>query len=178
MSCKCNKRGYIKRQRILYNIIQKTLNFLSLSLYICIKLIISYTKLIPNTLLIAFTSILLISCSSDDDQPATEEIQNFLKVGDQEFELKSGIIEDFGSYQDLYNFDISLYSIETRVENNEIVPINDPEMVSAIYFELFTDNPDDLNVGSYEFDFSGTDEQNRSVNMYYKGRLGFIDATD
>ncbi|WP_019037204.1 hypothetical protein [Psychroflexus tropicus] len=185
-------------------------------------------KFIQNTLLIVLLSSVLISCSSDDDQPTSIESNNFLRVGDQEFELKSGVIQDYGAFQDLYNFDIFLFSLDTRIENGEVVPVDNSETVTYLYLELFTDNPDDLNVGSYnyndfsdrgnfsytfsetginiafeggnqqesfveiqngtlevmstgttyEFEFTGTDEENRSISMYYKGSLNNVDFSD
>ena len=98
---------------------------------------------------LSFTvALLTLSCSGDDDGDVVNNSSNDVKVGDIEFELKAGVIEDFGSFNnDLYNFDITL--ISSDVDTSQSVPSPTEDIISGIYFELFSTNSDDLAVGEY-----------------------------
>lgn len=104
-------------------------------------------------LLILLVSISLVSfsCGSDDDgDGGSTSGSGVLVYGDTEYQLKSGVIEDYGEYSNgVYNFDISLVDSGLRVVDGETVPTNDT--FSGVYFELFTSNSQDLVEGVYTF---------------------------
>jgi hypothetical protein len=115
-------------------------------------------KIIHKTLLIAFMSTLIMSCSSDDDQPAPEQDQNVLKIGNQEFELKTGLYQTSEIQNDLFAFGVILYDTEISIENGE--PIPEDEIFTGITFQLNIDNSDKPELGEYLF----TGEENPGVN--------------
>jgi len=106
------------------------------------------------------TSFLIISgCNNDDDNNTTVQQNSFLKIGDNEYELKAGLIEDYGLYEPgLYNFDITLISSNVVEVDGE--PFPEDQIVNAIYFELFTDSQTDLSTGVYSLvDFQNIGNQ-------------------
>lgn len=115
-------------------------------------------KFILKPLSILFISTLTISCSSDDDQTESQEPQNFLKVGNKEFELKSGIYETENIQDGLYAFGVILYDTEISIVNGEVVAEND--IVNGISFEILIDNSDKPALGEYIL----TGEENPEVN--------------
>lgn len=104
-------------------------------------------KKIPYLLFVAFV-LTLSACSNDDDNPDVNLQENFLKIGDTEYVLKAGSIEDFGLYQSgLYNFDITLITSTVTNVGGEFVPQD--QIISGIYFELYTNTENDLSEGTY-----------------------------
>jgi hypothetical protein len=92
--------------------------------------------------------LLLVACSNDDDNNNGNPQNNVLRIADVEFELKAGVIEDFGLYEaDLYNFDIVLINSNIIEVGGE--PFPEEQFVTGIYFELFTNSEDDLTTGTY-----------------------------
>lgn len=88
------------------------------------------------------------SCGSDDDGSSSSD--NVLTFDGTEYQLKAGIIEDYGEYSDgVYNFDISLVSSEITILD-DYASVED-DTFSGVYFELFTDNSEDLEPGTYSF---------------------------
>lgn len=104
-------------------------------------------------LLFLLVSIALVSFScgnDDDDGGSTNGGSGVLVFGDTEYQLKAGIIEDYGEYYDgVFNFDISLVSSTLTIIDGEAIP-ND-NTFSGVYFELFTTNSQDLAEGVYTF---------------------------
>ncbi|WP_178986207.1 hypothetical protein [Winogradskyella helgolandensis] len=103
-------------------------------------------------LLILLVSISLVSfsCGSDDDGDGGSSTgSGILVYGDTEYQLKAGVIEDYGGFEGIYNFDISLVDSRLEVVDGEAVPTNDT--FSGVYFELFTSNSSDLEEGVYSF---------------------------
>ncbi|SDG68288.1 hypothetical protein [Winogradskyella thalassocola] len=96
-------------------------------------------------------SLVSFSCGSDDDgDGGSTSGSGVLVYGDTEYQLKSGVIEDYGEYSNgIYNFDISLVDSGLRIVDGEAVPTND--VFSGVYFELFTSNSQDLAEGVYTF---------------------------
>lgn len=106
-------------------------------------------KRIPYLLLILLV-VLISACSDDDDNSNINQQENFLKIGNQEYELKAGIIEDIGLYQDeIYSFDITLINANLISIGGEVIP--DQQTITAILFELFTDSAEGLKIGQYDF---------------------------
>ncbi len=101
-----------------------------------------------NLLLMCFSLTLAnLSCSSDDDANVAVETNNFLKIDSTEFELKAGAIQNFGSFNNLTNFDITL--IDSNIITVDGQPIPENNIVNFINFELFTDSSQDLAEGEY-----------------------------
>jgi len=102
-----------------------------------------------NILSVFILSLALVACSDDDDSGSTDiNLENELNVGDAQYELKSGIIEDFGSYDgSLYNYDIQLYNTNFTMQNGN--PIPEDNIVSGVYFELFSNSSENLGLGDY-----------------------------
>ena len=116
---------------------------------------------------LSFTvALLTLSCSGDDDGDVVNNSSNNMKVDDIEFELKAGVIEDFGSFNnDLYNFDITL--ISSDVDTSQSVPSPTEDIISGIYFELFSTNPDDLAVGEYKLVDIEEDVSNKTFDYAF-----------
>ncbi|MBZ9627011.1 hypothetical protein LB456_06045 [Psychroflexus sp. CAK57W] len=115
-------------------------------------------KITHKTLLITIVSTLILSCSSDDDQPTPEETQNVLKINNQEFELKTGFYQISQVQEDLYAFGVILYDTEVIVSNGEAMPENNT--FNGIAFEINIDNSDKPEPGEYLF----TGTENPGVN--------------
>ena len=99
--------------------------------------------------LLVSISLVSFSCDSDDDGGSASG-SGVLVYGDTEYQLKSGVIADYGeSFDGLYNFDISLVDSGIRVVDGETIPTNDT--FSGVYFELYTSNSQDLLEGVYAF---------------------------
>ncbi|MFO7744374.1 MAG: hypothetical protein R6V36_03200 [Psychroflexus sp.] len=115
-------------------------------------------KLIHKTLLVAFVSAIILSCSSDDDQPVREETQNVLRINNQEFELKTGLYQTSEIQDGLYAFGVFLYDTEISIVDGE--PIPQDETFTGLAFQLNIDNSDKPKLGEYLF----TGEENPGLN--------------
>lgn len=74
----------------------------------------------------------------------------FLRVNGTDYDLKSGIIENYGEFEEgIFNFDISLFT-EPIGNVNSDNPFGDAS-VSGVYFELFTTNESNIATGTYDF---------------------------
>ncbi|AZQ43273.1 hypothetical protein [Nonlabens ponticola] len=100
-------------------------------------------------LLLALFSISL-SCTSDDDNDDDNNIgENFFTLGDDDYALTQGFIEDYGDNgNDSYDFDITLLGdgFEVDFDSEEIRGKGD-----AIYLDLNSDDMEDLSDGTYVF---------------------------
>ncbi len=101
--------------------------------------------------LLLTVSVFSFSCGDDDDGGSGGVSgDSVLVFGDDEFQLRAGVIEDYGEYSDgIYNFDIILLDSPISEFDGEFFPTN--QTFSGVYFELFTDNPLNLEVGTYTF---------------------------
>ncbi|NRD19015.1 hypothetical protein HNV08_03065 [Winogradskyella eckloniae] len=125
-------------------------------------------KILKQIILVFTLSAMSFSCGSDDDGGSSNS-NGVLIYGDTEYQLKAGIIEDYGEYYDgLYNFDISLATSE--IIESDGVPVPEDNIFSGVYFELFTSNSSDLAEGTYAFG------DNVEVNSYTYANL-FIDSS-
>jgi len=101
-------------------------------------------------LMAAFVAIALIGCSDDDDN-GSDSLPSFSEgVGEgtvlidgTTIDLTSIEVEDFGSFGGVTNFDIT---------------IEDASGDTEVYFELWTDNSDALQSGSYSYDETAANE--------------------
>jgi hypothetical protein len=115
------------------------------------------------TVLVMFSLISMFwSCKSDDDSSGGSSGSGIVQVVDGvSLNLKSGTIEDYGEYSTgVYNFDIVL--IDKNINNVNGQPVPDGNTFSGVYFELFTDNPNDLAEGVYTIN-DGFDYEANSI---------------
>jgi hypothetical protein len=115
-------------------------------------------KLISKLCLTALILTFSFSCSSDDDATPPIENENFLKVGNQEFELKSGLYQTDTLEDGLYAFGIILYDTNVSIIDGEPTP--EDNIVNGISFEIYTDNSTKPDLGEYIF----TGASNPGVN--------------
>jgi len=106
-------------------------------------------KLISKLSLVALILTFSFSCSSDDDAAPPIENENFLKVGNQEFELKSGSYQTDTLEEGLYAFGIILYDTNVSIVDGEPTP--EDNIVNGISFEIYTDNSTKPDLGEYIF---------------------------
>lgn len=103
-----------------------------------------------NFFAVLFLGLAISACSNDDDNGGNSR-ENEMTFDGAEYELKSGMIFNYGSWNDenIYNFDIFLVDSEVSHVNGDYVPENN--IFTTIYFELWTDNANDLAIGEYTF---------------------------
>ncbi|MGM0636267.1 MAG: hypothetical protein ACQESK_09395 [Bacteroidota bacterium] len=92
----------------------------------------------------------LISCSSDDDNSAASG-SGEMSYNGQTVPLKSGGMINYGDdWGNGTNFDLELYSSElSSIDIGDVNFVDDE--ISAVYFELFTANENDLETGVYTY---------------------------
>ncbi len=115
------------------------------------------TKLLTGLIL---ASSLLMSCDKKDDgdknDDANKVTKNFLKVGDIEYNLSAGILENYGADDDTswyygYSTDLLLHSEGLIVETDEE---NEYSLVGkghGIYFEMYSTTGNTLDNVKYAF---------------------------
>ncbi len=118
-------------------------------------------KLISKLSLIALLLMFSFSCSSDDDSAPPIENENFLKVENEQFELKSGLYQTDTLEESLYAFGIIIYDTNVSVVDGE--PIPEDDIVNGISFELYIDNDEKPDLGEYLL----TGAENPGVNSLY-----------
>lgn len=106
-------------------------------------------KLISKLCLMALILMFSFSCSSDDDSAPPIENENFLKVGNEQFELKSGLYQTDTLEEGLYAFRIIIYDTNVSVVDGE--PIPEDDIVNGISFEIYTGNSTKPDLGEYIF---------------------------
>ncbi len=107
-------------------------------------------KLLTGVLLAA---TLLLGCKKDDDN--NSKTKNYFKVGDTEYDLSAGILENYGtddnnSWHYGFNTDLTLYSEGLTLQAED----DDWELVGeghGIYFELFSTTGNALDTEDYVF---------------------------
>jgi len=99
---------------------------------------------------------LLASCESDDEN---NESNNFLKVGDTEYDLSAGLLENYGMDEDStylgYNTDLTLISEGFSIEVDEDGNWEMSGSGDAVYFEMFSSNGTTLDDHDYTFATTG-----------------------
>jgi len=114
-------------------------------------------KIFKTFLLFAIMSLAIISCSSDDDnnnvEPSLVAATGQFTFDGTDYNLRSGIIEDYGTEAGVSNFDISLFSKEFDVQNEDQAFDGN---VDELYFEIFTEEANTLPNGTYTFSNSNT----------------------
>jgi hypothetical protein len=100
---------------------------------------------------VLIVSTLFIGCDKDDDDKTSKK--NYLKIGDKEYDLSAGILENYGTHKSWhygYNNDLLLYSAGLSLIKED----DDWYLTGkghAIYFEMFSNSGNSLNNGDYTF---------------------------
>lgn len=92
----------------------------------------------------------LVSCGSDDDNNRDNE--NYMQYGDKRYELKAGILTNYGAYEegDAGEFDLVLVTTDATNINGDFAP-ND-SIFSGIVFEMYSNSTSNLSTGKYSYD--------------------------
>lgn len=100
-------------------------------------------------------AIILFSCGSDD---LNNNVKGKMKIGGNKHNLKSGTIENWGESEDgeLYSFDITLFSNKIKFLGDELMPTE--QSISAVSFELWSENASTLAEGTYLYDSEQTQD--------------------
>ena len=104
-------------------------------------------------LLTVCVAISSISCDSDDDNGTEISDDSHLTIDGICYELESGLNYDYGvSYEGgSYNFDVTLTDTDVITsEDGEQIP--EDTVFNTVYFELWSDNADDLSTGTYSYE--------------------------
>lgn len=93
------------------------------------------------------------SCSSDDDN-TQQEAKNFFSVENNEYSLKTGLLEFWGEdAPGTFAWDVNLLSSNLSINFENDFPFEfEDDLVSSILMELNTDTMDGLLAGVYEID--------------------------
>lgn len=110
-------------------------------------------KLFLFALLGMFTLTTTTSCSSDDDN-TQQEAQNFFSLNNEEYPLKTGLLEFWGEdAPGTFAWDVNLLSSNLSINFENDFPFEfEDDLVSSILMELNTDTIDGLLAGVYEID--------------------------
>lgn len=110
--------------------------------------------------MLLFASLILFlgSCKKDDDSNSPSK--NYMQLDASEYELSKGILENYGKYEgdNGYNLDLTLFSSGLKIveEDGEVSDMSGEG--HAIYFEIYTSTSKKLDIGTYEYDSTGTGE--------------------
>ncbi len=99
-----------------------------------------------------FVGSLLISCDKDKDNDSSG---SYMKIGDTEYSLSQGTIENYGAdtgYYDGYNLDLYLFSDGFTVTTDEEGDMAVSGSGNVIYFETFSSQSDAFDNGDYVYD--------------------------
>ena len=107
-------------------------------------------NLIKKITLICLVAITAIACNKDDDG-ASNSKKGQLKFDGKSYNLKSGFLYNYGEIETgIYNYDVVLLTTEIVFEDGEPLAPAD-NIFSEVYFELYTDNSQELEEGVYNF---------------------------
>jgi hypothetical protein len=106
------------------------------------------TNLFKVLLIVPF--LFFYNCSDDDDNnPNPHGGNNVLRVGNVEYDLDAGLIENYGAWDDeMVNLDLSLFSSGINISNCSSGPSGSGQV---LYFEMFTTNENYLDDGTYTY---------------------------
>lgn len=105
---------------------------------------------------------IFVSCSSDDEDTAEPEVKKSFTYDEKEYELKSGVINDYGDVDPLYsyepthfNYDFSItdgeYIFTEKSENSDYDYFELKNASVEVYFELFYPSISTFEAGTFEF---------------------------
>ncbi len=137
-------------------------------------------KKFSKSLLCLFMAIPLVftSCGGDDD--ATDESSentalNQFSYDGETYDINTAIIEGYGMYGDNYNFDLSL--TDATITNEDGEPSTTDTNFTGIYFEMFTDNPNQLEPGTYTY-IGETEENWGAAFSFDYADITFVESVD
>lgn len=119
--------------------------------YLIFKSITNMKFYSKGLLAICFVGTILSACDKSEENDSTS-ISNHLKIGDNEYALSGGILEDygadeFGQYEG-YNIDLSLLSDGFTMNGDGSISGSG----TIIYFEMFSESETGLASGEYVYD--------------------------
>ncbi len=109
-----------------------------------------------------FIIIIAVSCGDDDsvDEPAVSN-DGYLKVGSEEFTLRSGALVEYGSYEgSVFDFVLNLFSSDFTLNDEE--PVFEDNVITGISIDLYVNSPFDL----VETDYQKVDFDQVSGNTF------------
>ncbi len=103
---------------------------------------------------VCLLTTLLVSCKKDDNVEISKK--NFLKVGDTEYVLAKGTMENYGkdnqdAYYNGYNIDLYLVSKEISITTDSDGYLDLSGSEQTIYFEMFSSKGTEFDNGDYVF---------------------------
>ena len=104
-----------------------------------------------KTLFLFTLTFALIACNSDTyyQESSISENHNFLEVGNQRVQLKSGNLRNLGSLKgNVSDFVLHLFSSDFKISNGK--PKFKEDIVSGISMDLYVNSSSDLETTSYE----------------------------
>ncbi|MDT0295222.1 hypothetical protein ACFQ3R_03095 [Mesonia ostreae] len=116
-------------------------------------------KCLKNILLFIFASVVIISCSKDDDN--SSEATGYIIVDNKEYVLTSGDLFEYGETEQgsgVYKFSVSLSTYESLDGFYLVSNINDPSDTLTkdirAKFDIFSSDNQKLNNGNYQYNFT------------------------
>jgi hypothetical protein len=106
-------------------------------------------KTVVSALGLIFLCFLITSCANDDTQVVYVEPDNILKVGNNEFHLKSVIYQTQPTNNDLFAYEFILYDTSIMFINGE--PVTQDNIVNGIALGIYSDNSEKPSLGEYVF---------------------------
>ena len=97
-------------------------------------------------------SLAFIACSDDDDNAGdtTVELENQLKIGNSEYDLKSGVIQKSAEPNEgLNSFGLILFSSNITVIDGD--PIPEDNIITGVALEIYSDNSETFEVADYDY---------------------------
>lgn len=96
-------------------------------------------------------SVAFVACSDDDDGGGgnnNPEVEGYLVVGNNEYDLKSGTLENLGSFEgSIFDFVLNLYSSNLTIGNP---PTFEDDVISGVSMDLYVNSPFNLVEDDYE----------------------------
>jgi hypothetical protein len=95
----------------------------------------------------------LAGCKKDSIEAEPEPAANYLKVGETDYDISKGIIEDFGLYNgSFYRFILKLVSQNITIQEINGSPDSVSGIGNVIYISLISKIPGKLSLGDYLYD--------------------------
>lgn len=117
--------------------------------------------------------ILIVSCDKEENDNTS---YNYLKVGDTEYDLLQGVLENFGNHGDMScKFDLTLLSSGFTIHESGGVFDSISGTGHGIYFVLYSSQSEKLDIGDYVYDSDGS--YNSGTYDYADGVLNYNTQT-
>ena len=97
-------------------------------------------------------SLILVSCENEDN----EDKKNYLRIGETEYNLSSGLLDDNGPYRDVMeDFQYDGYNLDLKLVSSGITISTDEGLSGTglmIAFEMFSSEEGKLSEGTYVYE--------------------------